>query len=159
MPSRRSPVDRPTHRKLAVDCFNQTWTLLTKTRRTKDEDLDMIHRAHASRFHWGFAGTPTNRAIGEWHVSHVYAVLRRPEPALFHAMACLRICRRHGIGDFPLAYAYEALARAAALAGPRKEAERYLRQAIRAGARIREKEDREQFAQDIKSIPSVRASY
>ena len=159
MPPRRPPIARSTHRALAVDCFNQAWTLLMKKRRTKAEDLDMIHRAHASRYHWGIVGTPTNWAIGEWQVSHVYAVLRRPEPARFHAKACLRICREHGVGDFPLAYAYEALARATALSGPKKEAMRYLRQAIHAGARIREKEDREQFARDLKTIPSIRASH
>ena len=159
MPSRRSPVDRPTHRKLAVDTFNRTWTLLLKKRRTKAEDLEMIHCAHASRYHWGIVGTPTNLTIGEWQVSHVYAVLRRPESALYHAKACLRICRDHGIGDFPLAYAYEALARASAIAGRAEDTARYLRQAIRAGARIREADDRKLFAADIETVPAVRASY
>ncbi|MEK6851483.1 MAG: hypothetical protein AABY30_02980, partial [Candidatus Thermoplasmatota archaeon] len=71
------------HRKLGVDLFNATWTLLEK-KRTRDEDVKMVHMAHASRHHWAQVGTPSNLAVGEWQVSHVYAVLRRAEPALYH---------------------------------------------------------------------------
>ncbi|MBB5034625.1 hypothetical protein [Prosthecobacter vanneervenii] len=45
------------HKKMAVDLFNETWTLLDKTDRTPEEDARMSHLAHASRLHWGFVGT------------------------------------------------------------------------------------------------------
>src|SRR5437773_7978501 len=54
-------------------------------------------------------------AIGEWQISRVYAALGRPEPSLYHAERCLEICEAHKVGDFPFAYAYEALARAFAI--------------------------------------------
>jgi hypothetical protein len=139
------------HRKLAVSSFNGTWTLIEK-KRTRDEDLAMIHMAHASRHHWAQVGTPTHLAVGEWQVSHVYAVLRRAEPALYHARACLRICKGSGLGGFPLAYAYESLARASAVAGNRKDRDRYVRLGERAAKAIREPEDLAQFLRDIVSV-------
>ena len=73
----------------------------------------MIHAAHASRYHWGEAPEckPENLARGEWQVSRVYTVVGFPEAALRHARRCLDICEEHGLGDWDLAYAYEAVAR------------------------------------------------
>ncbi len=117
MARRTTAADRMVHRRFAVELFNDTWKLLEKKRRTADEEDRMVNGAHASRYHWGIAGGPENWAIGEWQVSRVYAVLRRPEPALHHASRCLALCRRHRLGDFVLAYAHEALARTHAVAG------------------------------------------
>lgn len=141
------------HRATGVSLFNYVWTLLDKKRRTPGEDLEMIHAAHASRYHWSKVGTPANFAIGEWQISHVYAVLRRPEPALYHAERCLGICRANKVGDFPLAFAYEALARAAAIAGDWKERDRCVRLAEAAGKKIREDDDRDLFFRDIATVP------
>jgi DNA-binding transcriptional MerR regulator len=104
-------------RQLAADLFNRTWELLELPGRTPDQDDEMIHAAHASRYHWGEVGTPANRARGEWQCSRVYAVLGRPEPALHHARRCVAICEEHDLGDWDLAAAWEAVARAARVAG------------------------------------------
>jgi len=141
------------HRKLAADLFNATWDLIEKKGRTRDEELAMIHMAHASRHHWAQVGTPTNLAVGEWQVSHVYAVLRRAEPAMYHARAALRVCREGRVGGFALAYAYEALARASAVAAKWKERDRYVRLGERAAQGIEETEDREQVLRDLARIP------
>jgi hypothetical protein len=145
-------TEREWHRQQASALFNRVWRLLEKKRRTRADEDEMVHAAHASRYHWGVVGKPVNLAIGEWQVSHVYAVLKRPEPSMVHAERCLAVCREHGIGDFPRAFAYEALARAAALSGHGKERDRFLRQARAAGARIREREDRELFFSDLATI-------
>ena len=105
-------IDAETHRQLAVDLFNHTWTLLETTDRTPMQDDEMLHAAHASRHHWGVVGEPVNFARGEWQCSRVYAVLGRAEPALWHGRRCLAICEEHGIGDFDVAFAWEAIARA-----------------------------------------------
>ena len=139
-------------RAIAVELFNEVWRLLEKPRRSKADADRMVHAAHASRHHWGEVGTPVNVAIGEWQVSHVYAVLRRAEPATYHAKRCLALCREHGIGDFPLAFAYEALARADALAGRRGDLRRHLAAAERAGRRIAEEEDREEFFRQLRAL-------
>src|SRR5688572_18681482 len=110
----------------------------------------MIHMAHASRYHWSEAGGPKEEAIGEWQISHVYAILRRPEPSLYHAQRSLEICEAEEVGDFPLAYAYEALARAFALAGKARLREACLKLARAAGEKIAEDDDREQFFKDLR---------
>ncbi|HEY6031887.1 MAG TPA: hypothetical protein VIU44_15055 [Gaiellaceae bacterium] len=137
-------------RQLAVDLFNHCWTLLARDRRSRDEDDEMLHAAHASRFHWGRVGGPENRARGEWQCSRVYCVLDRAEPALHHARRCLELCEEHGLADWDLAFAYEALARAHRVAGDDGEAERF-RELART-VPVAEAEDRELLESDLASI-------
>ncbi len=118
-------TEREGHRKFAADLFNLTWKYLEKTERTPEDVDTMINATHASRYHWSIVGDAQNLAIGEWQISRVYAVLDRPEAARYHAERCLAVCVANGIGDFSLAYAYEALARAAAIAGDKESAARY----------------------------------
>ena len=139
-------------RKLAVDLFNHVWTLLEKPARTRAEDDEMLHAAHASRYHWGVVGEPVNFSRGEWQCSRVYAVLGRAEPALFHAQRSLDLCLEHGIGDFDLAYAYEALARANRVAGNEDELRRNLEAARNAGEGIADAEDRDHFDEDLAEL-------
>jgi len=114
----------------------------------------MIHMAHASRHHWAQVGTAVNLARGEWQVSRVYATLRRAEPALYHAARCLQICQENGIGDFDLAFAYEALARASAVAGRIADCAEFLQTAREAAGNIAEMDDRELRLRDLETIPS-----
>ena len=143
------------HRKSAIDLFNGVWRLLDKPRRFKREEDWMVHATHASRHHWGVVGTPVNLAIGEWQVSHVYAVLRRQEPAMHHARRCLRICTTNRIRGFPLAFAYEALARADALSGRRRDLRLHLTKAYEAGLRIAKKEEREEFFRQLATVARI----
>ena len=108
-------LDEATHRRLGVDLFNHTWTLIETADRTPAQIDEMIHCAHASRYHWSEAGTAANLARGEWQCSRVYAVLGRAEPALWHARRCVEIARRTGSRDWDIAAAYEAMARALAV--------------------------------------------
>ncbi len=144
--------DSAQHRKLGVDLFNYVWSLLEKPDRSREEDEEMVHAAHASRWHWSVVGTPVNFARGEWQISRVYAVLARGEAALVHALRCLEICREHGIGDFDLAYAYEALARAWAALGSAEETRRYLALAQEAAEHIKEADDKECCQKDLATI-------
>ena len=47
-------------RQLAVDLFNQAWTLMELPERTPEQDDELIHASHASRHHWAAVGTPAN---------------------------------------------------------------------------------------------------
>jgi hypothetical protein len=141
------------HRKLGVDLFNETWSLLDKPQRTLEESDQMIHTAHASRFHWGKVGSPVNFARGEWQISRVYAVLGRAEPAFYHAQRTLDLCQQHAIGDFDLAFAYEALARSAHVTGDRIAREKYRVLALAAGEQIAEEDDKKLFLSDLQTIP------
>jgi DNA-binding transcriptional MerR regulator len=145
-------LERDEQRALAVGLFNYTWTLLERENRSRHDDDLMVHSAHACRYLWDAIGQPANHARGEWQISRVYATLGRAEPALHHARRCLEICEEHGIGDFDLAYAYEALARAHAAAGETDASARYAGRAREAGERIVEQDDRELFESDMATI-------
>jgi DNA-binding transcriptional MerR regulator len=142
-------------RLLAAQLFNETWRLLELEGRSRDDDDRMIHTAHASRCHWGQVPgvTPAHLARGEWQISRVYAVLGRPEPALHHARRVLDLCQENGIGDWDLAFAYEALARARAVAGDTAQARRYTDQALAAAKDIAEDGERELVLADLETIP------
>lgn len=150
----QSSLDPATERQLAAALFNMVWTLLEREERSEAEDAEMIHAAHASTYHWMQIGEPVNRARGEWQCSRAYAVLGRPEPALFHARKVLEICQREGIADFDLAFAYEALARACALAGDMVEARRWAELARAACEQVAEDDDREIVRSDLETLPA-----
>jgi len=155
MPELQIPteIDPDTRRKLAADLYNHAWSLLELTDRTPDQDDEMLHAAHASRFHWGEVGDAANRARGEWQCSRVYAVLGRGEPALHHARRCLEICEANGIGDWDLAAAYEALARATVVAGDHVEAAAWRTKAVAATAAIADPDDRGQIEGELATLP------
>lgn len=148
-------LDRDAHRRLGVDLFNRTWTLIEKDDRAPEEDDEMLHCAHASAYHWIHAGgTDANRARSEWQCSRVHAVLGQPEGALHHARRCLAIVQASpaAMEAFDLPFAYEALARAHALAGSEAEARRYLELGHAESAKIADEEDRAIVDADLASI-------
>ena len=148
------PLDAD-HRSLGVALYNDTWRLLEKER-TPEEDDELLHQAHASAYHWGKAPEcePKNRARGEWLCSRVYSVLGRPEPALHHAERCLSITEAspRTMDEFDQPFAYEALARAHAVAGNPEEAARYERLAREAAEPMRDAEDRELVLKDLATL-------
>lgn len=143
--------DDAVHRQLAIDLFNHVWTLL-EADRSPAQDVEMIHAAHASRHHWGEVGTAVNAARGEWQISRVYSTLGRGEPALYHARLCLDTCTEHGIGDFDLAYAHEAMARAYRVIGDAERWAAHVDAAAAAGDAIADGDDREHFADDLADL-------
>ncbi len=148
-------LDSATRRKLAADLFNHTWTLLEKPDRTPAEDDEMIHSAHASRYHWGEVGVgePVNLARGEWQCSRVYAVLGRAEPALWHARRCVAINEAGGHADWDIASAYEAMARAYLAAGDLAEMAAWKARATAALDGIADTDDRDLIEGDLATLP------
>jgi hypothetical protein len=150
-------LDEATHRRLGKDLFNFTWTLIEKADRTQNEIDEMIHAAHASRYHWSKAGTTANLARGEWQCARVYSVLGRGEPAMWHARRCLELAeaatKSGEAEDWDLAGAYEAMARAHAVAGNRAEAEAWRDRATVAVAQVENRQDAFHIEQDIATLP------
>lgn len=103
------------HRHFAAACFNATWDLIDKAERTDDDDRRMVATCHASIYHWLERSdcTPQNLSIGYWQLARVY-VLVGDAPA---ALAAARVSLGHSgeLAPFYLAYAHEAVARAAVL--------------------------------------------
>jgi hypothetical protein len=147
------------HRQLAGQLFNDTWRLMELEDRDPGEDALMVHQAHASLWHWlqvadADGGGPHRAARGEWLCSRVYCLTARAEPAAFHARRVLDLCTGHGIGDWDLGYAYEALARAYLVAGEPAAAREWFGRATAQLADIAEAEDRDNLRDDLASIES-----
>jgi DNA-binding transcriptional MerR regulator len=145
-------LDPEEERSVAKQLFNDVWTLLERPDRTPDDDDTMLHAAHASRYHWGQVGLPVNLVRGEWQCSRVYAVLGRAEPAAYHARRCLELCEGHAIRGFDRGFAYEALARAAKVAGDHAEARRLADLARTEARDVKEDEDRKLLLDDLASL-------
>ncbi|MBW6515695.1 MAG: hypothetical protein K0B81_03645 [Candidatus Cloacimonetes bacterium] len=141
------------HQKYAIGLNNLVWNLLDKEEKTQQDKDMMIHAAHTSLYHWSRIGTAINLQRGEWLISRVYAVLNRPEAAVYHAENCLALTKEHGFLDFDLAYAYEAMARAYASAGNTTEFEKNFKLAREAGEKIAAEENRTLFFDDLNSEP------
>ena len=135
-------AEREIHRKSAVESFNKTWIYLDEEKRSPADDLEMLHSAHASRYHWGLVGTPLNHAVGDWQISRVYASLGQSELALRYARLSLTICTKNGLAEL-MPSACEAIARAYAAAKDSEHATEYVTKARRLLDRLPlEKEDR-----------------
>jgi hypothetical protein len=155
MPPARIPeLDRETERRLAAGLYNDTWRLLELPKRLPEQDDEMLHQAHASRYHWGRAGQPRNLARGEWMCSRVYATLGRPEQAVWHARRCLEILTEFGDGEeWDLPAAYEALARAYAVAGDAAASKGWIEKAREALKAVANREDARHIEEDLETIP------
>ncbi|HET7029380.1 MAG TPA: helix-turn-helix domain-containing protein [Candidatus Limnocylindrales bacterium] len=152
-------LNAATHRQLAVDLFNSTWALIEKADRTALESDEMIHRAHASRWHWARAAgaRAVNLARGEWLCSRVYSTLGRGEPALWHARRCLEIVESIGEDEgreaWDLPGAYEAMARASYVGGDSASGALWKAKAVDALAAIEDADDRQPIEGDLATLP------
>lgn len=150
MGMRSESLETEDHRRLGIDLYNRTWTLMDAP---GDE---MLHCAHASAYHWvQSGGTKANRARSEWLCSRVYTLLGRSEPALHHARRCLELVESAPaeMEEWDLPAAYEALARAHHAAGEESEAARYKSLGLDAISKVADEEDREHIEADLASIP------
>jgi DNA-binding transcriptional MerR regulator len=150
-------LDGASHRELAVALFNHVWSLIEVADRTPAQTDELIHAAHASRFHWSRAegSQAVNLGRGEWQCSRVYAVLGRGEPAIWHAQRCLAYAEtpEGGQEDWDLAAAYEALARAHAVAGDLATAAEWKAKAAAALEAVVDQDDRDVIEGDLATLP------
>lgn len=116
------------HREIAKRCFNEAWDYLDKEKRDAKDEQEMLHLAHASRYHWSFIGSPTNMAVSDWQISRVYAALNEPHLSLHFAKSALDIMQKSNLADI-LHTGYEGIARAYAIAKDYPSARDYINKA------------------------------
>ncbi len=140
------------HLKFAKKTNGETWKLLQKEILSKEEKDLILYTVYASAYHWSNAGTEIHMQRAEWIISRVYTKLNNPDLALVHAKKCLSLTNdeNEGLKDFDYAYAYEAMARAYALANDFQNATKYYKKAIYASGRIGNNEDKKLFISDLK---------
>jgi uncharacterized protein YndB with AHSA1/START domain len=143
-------IDVLEHRQWGVNAHQRVWALLADGAPTTEAARrEVVDAAHASQWHWSYAGNELNRQRGEWLISHVYAVLGDGPAALRHALRCWEITEAEGFADFDLAYGCEGLARAYGVAGDSAAAADWRERAAKAGALIADAEDRAIFESDL----------
>ena len=143
------------HRRCASGLFNGTWTLMESTERTEAQAEEMVHAAHASRWHWGIVGRPVNRARGEWLISRVYSILGKGVQAREHADRYLVMCDEHALDEFDRAFAHEAIARAAAIQQDSQVVADHVQYGLAAAAQVTEDRDREWVIRNLGTVTSV----
>lgn len=138
------------HRAQAVEANNTAWGLLGAP---SPEIALLLEAAYAAAYHWRRAAgaTAANDARAAYLVAKAWVAAGDPTHALAAADSCLALCNAHGLGDFDLAYAHEARARALSLDGRTEQAERAWRQAF--AVPITDREDREIVEADFADAP------
>ena len=143
------------HRKIARECFNETWNYLDKRTRDSREEQTMLHLAHASRYHWSFVGNAQNFAIGDWQISRVYAAINQPHLALNFAKSALEICEKDNLSEVIIS-AYEGMARAYAVAKDQQSAKSYIHKAREQLARLAaDDEDKKIYLEQIRETEEL----
>jgi hypothetical protein len=149
-------IDPATRRALAAGLYNQSWKLLEIPDRTPEQDAELIHCAHASRYHWGeIADTPARLWRGEWLCARVYAVLGRGEPALWHARRAVTLVEAGGAAteEWDRPAVYEAMARASLVAGDAVEGAAWKARSGELAAALTDADDREVIERDLATLP------
>ncbi len=116
------------HRETAKKCFNEAWDYLDNKNRDANDEQQMLHLAHAARYHRSFVGTASNFAVGDWQISRVYAALNQPQLALHCAESALEIMQKNNLSEI-LCTGYEGMARAHATAKNYRSARDYVKKA------------------------------
>jgi hypothetical protein len=114
----------------------------------------MVHAAHASRYHWGIAGTLKNQARGDWQIARVHATLDHFCEAERYANLYLAACKNNVIEDWDLPFAFEGLARACVKTKPKK-AKQYLAEARQTSEKIVKEKDKKWLLANLDEIVSM----
>lgn len=140
------------HRFFSASCFNQAWDFIDKSDRTPAETDDMLQLAHASAWHWRQRPDCTNDKLSTsyWQLSRVYALAGESQRATRYGKLALEASQ--GEAPFLTAYGYEALARAAAVAGDRALAAKHLEDVKRFLSQVTDEQERKLLQKDIDSI-------
>ena len=130
-----------------------TWALLRKPDRTPADNEKMLYAAFASAYHFLEIGSALEQQRASWLISRVYSVLGNGQEAVSHAQRCMELTEQHAaeLADFDKAFAFEAWARANAVAGKATEAAKYRKLAENAGESIEDEESRKVFTEELTS--------
>lgn len=140
------------HKYFAAHCFNRAWDLIEKLNRTPEDDLLMVAMNQASIYHWLNRDDCDNRrlSIGYWQASRIQALIGHADEA--RRFAAVSLSYSAGLKPFYVAYAYEALARAAFVAGNVVETAAHLETAKVLAAKVDEKDERELLLKDLATL-------
>ena len=142
------------HKYFAATCFNACWPIIDQPTRTMEDAERLIALGYTSLWHWMQREdcTPKNLSIAHWLLSRIYAVLGDAPMAQRYGGSCLRISMEGGVAPMFLAFAYEALARAALVQRDWQTVGEYLQQADAIAEQVTDPEDRKILSADLSTI-------
>lgn len=126
----------------AVALFNEAWSYIDRDDRTPDDDRSMLAATLGSLACWRKVGTQENFSISDWQASRVYALLGDAPLARHYGESALEHAKAGQAGPFYTGFAYEALARAAAVEGNHSVARTHIAAATALAGKIRSEDDR-----------------
>ena len=140
------------HGHFASHCFNATWDLIDKKRRSPGDDEVMVDLAHASFWHWTQRPdcTREKRSIGYWLLARVYALTGQADRARGYGDLALDFADKSG--PFYKGFAHEALARAAMAGKKWALMDRHLKQAEARAAEVPEAKEAAWLRKNLASI-------
>ena len=140
------------HKFFAAHCFNKAWDLLEKPDRTVEDERLMVALNQASIYHWLNRPDcePKHLSVGYWQASRIQAIVGNAFEAQRHAEVCL--CYSVALEPFFLGYAYEALARAAHVAGDTSAVAKHLKLADEQAALVGRGRDRDLLIRDLEGL-------
>lgn len=148
-----APIDLPAaHQFFSVECFNRAWEFIEKPDRSAEEAEQMIALSQASAWHWSQRAdcATRNLSIGYWQLSRVYGLAGQSDNARRYGELCLQHSEQEE--PFYLAYAYEALARAAKVAGDTSRMKQDAEKARTLAAEVEDLEERALIEKDLETL-------
>lgn len=149
-----APIEDPSveditrwHRTFAPRFFNRTWELMDRDDLDGDDVDEMLSAAFAQRAHWYQVGDARNRAIADWQVSRAAVLAGYPDLASRFGERSLEAAAN--LDPFVVAFAHEAIARAAAQVDDVETFETHLMAAREFALQIEDEEDRQTLMADL----------
>ena len=142
------------HKFFSAGNFNAAWDLIENENRSDEQDREMLTLSYASLYHWTQRQDvkDTNLSVAYWQISRIYALLNQAENARRYGEISLEKLDGQEGEPFLLGYAYEALARAAMVAGRTDVMLTYHAQAVNQLELIKDEEERKLLAADLETI-------
>jgi hypothetical protein len=137
----------------AIEMNNRAWAIVDNPGRTRAEEEEMLHAAHAAALHWSRVGTERNKAAADMLLGQAHALVGNGALAMRYAGRSHGYITSHESPDWEVAFAHAVLANAARSAGDEALYSEQYALAKRLGEAIFDREDKEIFEQFFDRIP------
>ena len=140
-------------RRLGSGANNRAWTLAEMLSRTREEDEEMLHAAHAAAHLWSTVGNARNAALADLLLGQVHALLGNPVLAERFARSALEFFLSGKSAPWELAAAHAVAANAAHCSGDSVAHQREYAAAQSAAEAITNAEEKAIFLATLRVVP------
>jgi hypothetical protein len=140
-------------RRLGSGANNRGWALAEKSSRTPDEDAEMLHAAHASRYLWSKIGTERNFALADLLLGQVHALLGHAKTATEYSNRAFAYFTSHASEPWELAFVHAVRANAACASSDASLHRDSYAKALEIADTLTDPEDRKVFDATLSVIP------